>query len=182
MDLRKAKVLMVDDNPQSLELLAQTLRGFRVARAATCPSAAEARQLLTAEPFDLIILDGEMPGEDGLSLTRDIRRRRDDPNCTTPILLVSGHTPVAKVLKARDAGANFVVKKPIAPDVLLSRIEWLARNTREFVESAGYSGPDRRLRNLPLPDGQSERRAETLALLEEPERAMSQGEIDSLFG
>lgn len=182
LDLRKAKVLLVDDNPQSLELISQILIGFRVEKTTGCRSPEEAREALSLSSFDLVIIDGEMPNEDGISLTRHIRREPDQPNFTAPIILVSGHTPTEKVLRARDAGANMIVKKPIAPAVLLSRIEWLARNTREFVTTPTYCGPDRRFQHLPLPDGIEERRAEAIALTAHPDRAMSQNDVDALFG
>lgn len=182
LDLRKARTLVVDDNSTSLDLMSQILLGFRVQNAKTCNSAKEARELLAGAAFDLIIIDAEMPDEDGLGLTRHIRQQPAGPNFTAPIILVSASTPREKILEARDAGANIVVKKPIAPAVLLSRIEWLARNTREFVTSTTYCGPDRRVKNLPLPDGVQERRADAIALSATPDRAMSQDDVDSLFG
>lgn len=75
-----------------------------------------------------------------------------------------------------------IVRKPVAPAVLLSRIEWIARDTRDFVESDGYCGPDRRVRTVPLPLDMPERRSDALALVGDPERAMSQDDITALFG
>lgn len=182
LDLRKTKVLLVDDNPQSLELMTQILLGFRVDKTSGCRSPEEARDLLVSAIFDLIIIDGEMPNEDGISLTRHIRSEPNQPNFTAPIIVVSGHTPAEKVIRARDAGANMIIKKPIAPSVLLSRIEWLARNSREFVTTSSYCGPDRRFQHLPLPEGLPERRSDAIALTANPERAMSQNDVDALFG
>lgn len=182
LDLRKAKVLLVDDNPQSLDLLFQILIGFRVERVIPCRGAHEAREHLAATEFNLVMIDAEMPQEDGIALTQHIRGEPKQPNFTAPIILVSGHTPVDKVMRARDAGANMIVKKPVAPVVLLNRIEWLARNTREFVTSPTYCGPDRRFQNLPIPEGLEERRADAIALVAHPDRAMSQNEVDALFG
>ncbi len=182
LDLRKAKTLIVDDNSTSLDLMSQILLGFRIQHTKTCTSAKEAREMLGGTAFDLIIIDAEMPEEDGIQLTRHIRQQPAAPNFTAPIVLVSASTPREKILSARDAGANIVVKKPIAPAVLLSRIEWLARNTREFVTTDSYCGPDRRLKAMPLPEGVAERRADAIALTATPDRAMSQDDVDSLFG
>ena len=99
-----------------------------------------------------------------------------------PVMLLSSFTPRKKIMRARDAGANLVVTKPIIPGVLLGRIEWLARTTRLFVTSPGYCGPDRRFKKVPLPEGIPERRAENIRLTAQPERAMSQNEVDSIFG
>ena len=181
IDLQSIRVMVVDDNHQSLDLLSQILIGLGVCRLEACRSAAEARELIHARRFDLLIIDGEMPGEDGISFARSIRGAAELPNYTAPIIILSSHTPLEKVTRARDAGVNMVVKKPIAPATLLNRIIWLAKNGRQFVESDLYVGPDRRFKRAPPPDSVGERRAEGLALQASPERAMSQDEIDALF-
>jgi DNA-binding response OmpR family regulator len=181
LDLRRAKILIVDDNAHSLDILSQILLGFRVRETKSCRSGAEARELIGAQIFDLIIMDAEMPDEDGITVTRHIRSQSKIPNFTTPVILVTAHTSVDKVVKARDAGANLVVRKPIAPAILLSRINWLARNSRDFVSSDDYRGPDRRFKNKPLPEGVDERRADALALTASLDRKMSQDDIDALF-
>jgi len=182
LDLRKTKALVVDDNPQSLELLSQILSGFRLGQLKSCLSAGEARSLVARERFDLILIDFAMPGEDGLHLARHIRSDPSLPNHTAPIIILHGYTPEHLVIQARDAGANMVVRKPVAPAILLSRIEWIARDARQFVESGGYCGPDRRIRTLPLSPETPERRSSALALVGNPERAMSQDDVTALFG
>jgi CheY-like chemotaxis protein len=182
IDLTRSSVLLVDDNQQSLDLMQQILTGFRVGNIRTCVDPAESRDIAARNRFNLLIIDGEMPNEDGIAVTRHVRANADLPNFSAPIILVSAHTPMEKVFKARDAGANLIIKKPIAPAVLLSRIQWLGRNTRPFIISDTYCGPDRRIKNMPLPEGVSERRAQAIALTANAEREMSQDEVDSLFG
>ena len=182
LDLSRSKFLLVDDSHPSRELMQQVLTGFRVTQVQTCASAEEARQHVAAKVFDLIIIDGEMPGEDGISLTRYVRSEPRAPNFTAPILMVSSYTPVEKVIRARDAGANLVIRKPIAPAVLLARIKWLASNDRDFVRTENYCGPDRRFKSLSPSEGFEERRAGNLALTASPGRAMSQDDVDALFG
>lgn len=182
LDLRKSRALLVDDNPQSLELLAQVLAGFRLQQLTSCLSAGEARGLIAREPFDLILIDYAMPDEDGLHLARHIRSDSSLPNQTAPIVILHSYTPAEMVIQARDAGANMIIRKPVVPSVLLSRIEWIARDTRPFIESPAYRGPDRRIRNAPLPPDTPERRADALALIDDPERAMSQDDVTALFG
>ncbi len=182
LELREASVLAVDDNPASLELLKQIVTGFRVGHFAECSSPEEARKMIAAQPFDLMIIDGEMPDEAGLDLARFVRSRVDQTNFTVPILIVTGSTVPAVVRRARDSGVNMVISKPISPAALLSRIAWIVRNPRSFVVSEIYRGPDRRFRLGAPPAGVDERRAETLAMTSEPEREMSQAELDSLFG
>lgn len=182
IDLRKSRLLVVDDNEHSLELMKQVLAGFRVGDVIAASNADQALELANLDTFDLMIVDCEMPAGGGVEFTNRLRANAGSPNFTTPILLVSATTPLEKVQRARDAGANMVLAKPLAPAVLLRRIEWIARNNRDFVDSGGYRGPDRRFKSGPLPEGTPERRAETLALMASPERALSQDDIDSLFG
>jgi CheY-like chemotaxis protein len=182
VDLSRSSVLLVDDNQQSLDLMQQILVGFRVGKIQTCTKAEEAREICSRSRFNLLIIDGEMPEEDGISVTRHVRSNADLPNFSAPIIIVSAHTPMAKVFRARDAGANLVVKKPLAPAVLMSRIQWLGLNTRPFIISDNYCGPDRRIKPMPLPEGVTERRAQAIALTANAEREMSQDEVDSLFG
>lgn len=182
IDLSRSSFLVIDDSAPSLDIMYQILTGFRVGKVRTCKSPEEARDLLARARFDLVLVDGEMPNEDGIFVTRHVRSNPDLPNFSTPIILVSTHTPIDKVHRARDAGANLVVKKPVAPGILLSRIQWLGRSSRQFIISEGYCGPDRRVRKMPLPEGQAERRAQAIALTANADHAMSQDEIDSLFG
>lgn len=182
IDLRRISALVVDDNPQSLELISQILVGFRLGKLTSCQSAEEARPRLAEERFDLILIDYAMPREDGLHLARHIRSDASLPNRTIPIVILHGHTPEHMVVAARDAGANMIVRKPVAPAVLLSRIQWIARDRRPFVEAESYCGPDRRIRAEPLGPDRPERRSAALALVGDPERAMSQDDITALFG
>ncbi|WP_339914213.1 response regulator [uncultured Brevundimonas sp.] len=182
IDLRKSKVLLVDDNPQSLELLSQILTGFRVRQITPCRSASEAKPMLALERFDLILIDFDMEEEDGVALVRHIRSQDKEPNYTTPIVVMHGYTPHHMVTKVRDAGANLVVKKPLAPGILLKRIEWVARSHRDFVSAPNFTGPDRRFKAGVGSEQGEERRADALALVSDPDRALSQDDISALFG
>lgn len=182
VDLSRTSVLLVDDNTQSLDLIQQILTGLRVGNIRTANNPTDAREIASRTRFNLMIIDGEMPNEDGTEVTRQIRSKQDLPNFATPIIVLSAHTPMDKVFRSRDAGANLVVRKPVSPAILLSRIQWLGRNTRPFVISETYCGPDRRVRKMPLPDGVVERRAEALALTANADHQMSQDEVDALFG
>ncbi|MFA7262458.1 MAG: response regulator [Caulobacter sp.] len=181
LDFSAVSIFAVDDNDQALGLLEEILRGFRAGNTTVCASALAAQDLLAATRFDLLIIDADMPEEDGITLTQRIRSRPDQPNFTSPVVLASSHTPLERIRRARDAGVNVFIKKPIIPAVLLERLSWLARNTRPFVSAPAYCGPDRRFRKGPPPDGFEDRRAEGIALAATPDRALSQNDIDALF-
>ena len=181
LGLKGVAPLIVDDNVQSLDLVSAILIGFGINKAVKCGSAAEARDALLTRAFDLIIVDCEMPDEDGYGLIRHIRGDPQAPNFTVPVLMMSALTPRSKVEAARDGGANFTIAKPVSPTTLLQRMLWIAQSRRLFISDPGYCGPDRRFRTVPLPEGISERRNADLILTAKPERALSQDEIDGLF-
>ncbi|MBF9033008.1 response regulator [Rhodobacterales bacterium HKCCE2091] len=116
-----AHLLIVDDDERIRGLLQKFLirNGFitTVAR-----DAAHARRLLSGLEFDLIVLDVMMPGEDGLSLTRDLRT-----HLTTPILLLTAKGDVSDRITGLEAGADDYLAKPFEPKELLLRINAILR-------------------------------------------------------
>ena len=179
--MKSIQPLIVDDSSQSLDVVTAILMGFGINRAIKCSSSEDARGILCGRVFDLVIIDCEMPEEDGFGLVRHIRSDPDGPNYTVPILMMSAVTPQSKIQAARDEGANFTIAKPISPTVLLERMLWIAQSQRQFITHANYTGPDRRFHTVPLPAGVGERRNADLMLTAKPERALSQDEIDGLF-
>lgn len=182
LDFRKARMLVVGESTKALDVLCTTLRGFRVREIQQSESTADAKRFAGSGQFDLILADCEMPEEDGIAFAQWLRSDPDGPNFTAPLILLSAFTAQERVCAARDAGANMVVAKPVVPAVLLSRIEWVARNHRRFVICESYRGPDRRFKAGLPPEGVEERRADLLALAADGERDLSQNDIDSLFG
>jgi CheY-like chemotaxis protein len=181
LGLKDVEPLIVDDNSQSLEVVTAILMGFGINKSTKCSSVAEARDILATKVFDVVIVDCEMPDEDGFDLVQHIRSNPNAGNFTVPILMMSASTPQSKVETARDFGANFTIAKPVSPTTLLERMLWIAQSNRMFISDAGYTGPDRRFHTVPLADGLSERRNADLELTAKPERALSQDEIDGLF-
>ena len=82
---------------------------------------AEAVALAAHEPFDIILMDLQMPVMDGLAAARAIRRS-GGPNASTPILAVSANAMPSQVRAARASGMDDHVPKPIDPADLLRKI------------------------------------------------------------
>ena len=160
INLEKVDVLLVDDSVASLNLLAQVMLGFGIKNLSRADNAKAAQSLLRDRTFDLVISATNMAGVDGYELVKWLRRGALEANRYLPVILVSGHTPPSQVFKARDAGANFTVAKPITPKVLLERILWAAKEERQFIECDSYLGPDRRFKNEGPPEGAQGRRRE----------------------
>jgi two-component system phosphate regulon response regulator OmpR len=114
-------LLIVDDDERIRGLLQKFLikNGFLVTVAR---DAAHARRLLAGLEFDLIVLDVMMPGEDGISLTRDLRAR-----LATPVLLLTARGETADRIAGLEAGADDYLAKPFEPKELLLRINAVLR-------------------------------------------------------
>ncbi len=129
---------------------------------------------LMAGAVDLLFVDVEMPGMDGLELISWLRRSCLDPNAFAPVIMTGGHVRKDKLNRVRDCGANFLLTKPFSATTLLERIVWTARDTRPFLEVGDYFGPDRRFRSGSAPGG-TERRADLIRRAElEAARAAEQ--------
>ncbi len=116
-----AHLLIVDDDERIRGLLQKFLmrNGFLVSVAR---DAAQARRILGGLEFDMIVMDVMMPGEDGVTLTRDLRRKM-----TTPILLLTARGETANRIEGLEAGADDYLVKPFEPKELLLRINAILR-------------------------------------------------------
>lgn len=117
----KPHILVVDDDTRLRSLLRKYLadNGYVVTVAA---DAAEARSAMAALAVDMLVLDVMMPGEDGLSLTRDLRRSNP-----VPILLLTAMGEVDDRISGFEAGADDYLAKPFEPRELLLRIASILR-------------------------------------------------------
>ena len=95
---------------------------FRVKGAA---NAADARALLSAHTFDLVIADIMMPGEDGLSLCRHIRATSNQP-----VILLTARAEELDRILGLEVGADDYVTKPFSPRELIARLAAVMRRTR----------------------------------------------------
>ncbi|MNI34694.1 Polar-differentiation response regulator DivK [compost metagenome] len=183
INLEQSTVLLVDDNPQALDMLSSVFLGFGVKEQIKCATALEAVQIIQKRQIDLVVIDCADPEMDSYAFTRWLRRETPAPLRYIPVILLTGHASQAKVQEGRDCGVSFVVTKPLTPAVLLKRILWLAGDEREFVESANYVGPDRRVRNFGPPIGMPGRRKGDLSthVGVAVEANMDQADIDMLL-
>ncbi|HWZ61593.1 MAG TPA: sigma-54 dependent transcriptional regulator [Steroidobacteraceae bacterium] len=106
-------VLIVDDEPDLLELISLTLSRMSF-RTRTAPDLATARRLLKAESFDLCLTDMRLPDGDGLDLVAWIQENR----ATVPVAVITAHGNVESAVRALKLGAFDFVSKPLDLGVL----------------------------------------------------------------
>ena len=146
-------VLIVEDDEVARTKLAGYLEtaGHRVSEAIDGQTL---RQVMLSDPVDLVLLDINLPGEDGLDLTRFIRANSD-----VGIILVTGRTDDVDRIVGLEIGADDYITKPFNPRELLARVKTLLRRTTartpSVSEAKTFAGWrfDIRSRRLVSPEG-----------------------------
>lgn len=130
----RASILVVDDAPDSLRFLTDTLEGegygVRIAR-----DGAAALDALRAELPDLVLMDAVMPGIDGFETTRRIKA--DPTLARVPVIFMTGLSETEDVVKGLAAGGVDYVKKPIVLAELLARLRVHLGNARIAAGAQG---------------------------------------------
>ncbi len=124
------RILIVEDDRKTARFLKQGLEeeGHAVDLAL---DGNEGAQLSHLNPYDLIVLDVQLPGRNGLQLCSALRRE----SIETPILMLTARDSSQDVIRGLDAGADDYLTKPFAFDVFLARVRALTRR-----QSGGVTG------------------------------------------
>ncbi len=136
------RILIVDDDREIRELLSTYLQksGMHVV---TVPTGRHMRIALEESgPFDLIILDLMMPGEDGLTLCRDLRAGKHK---ATPILMLTARGDEADRILGLEMGADDYLAKPFSARELLARMRAVLRRARMLPPNMRSTEEARRL-------------------------------------
>ena len=102
------KILIIDDEKDNTEIIKDILEDVNYSTM-LARSAAEAKVVLAANHFDLILMDVWMPGQDGISLLSEWHTEGLD----TPVVMMSGHAEPSDIVKAMKLGAVDFLKKPL---------------------------------------------------------------------
>jgi len=114
-----SKVLIVDDDPPTCELICEILRSAGL-EANFLTSSAEAAERMVAEKFHAVFLDMRMPPPDGVELARQVRHSRK--NASSVIVMITGEEDRTLMKRAFEAGVEFFLFKPVERSKLLKLI------------------------------------------------------------
>jgi DNA-binding NtrC family response regulator len=130
------RVLLVDDEEEFVETLAERLevRDFHVA---TATSGADALQRIEEEEVDLVVLDVQMPGVDGVEVLREIKQRKP----LIEVIMLTGHATVESAIDGMKLGAFDYLLKPTETEELVEKIN------RAFSRKAEH---DRRIQEAEI--------------------------------
>lgn len=121
----KTRVLIVDDDEEIRALLQTYLTGFSL-HVDAAQDGVSMRKAMMTTTFDVIVLDLMLPGEDGLSLCRELREKTD-----IPIIILSARGEAADRIVGLELGADDYVIKPFDPRELVARIHTILRRARD---------------------------------------------------
>ena len=126
------RILVVDDEPSNIQILAGLLQEHYIVNAAT--SGAKALELATTQQPDLILLDMVMPEMDGLEVCRALKA--DPASADIPVIFVTGMTDPENEERGLAAGAVDYIFKPVSPPVVRARVKIHIQNylTVKFLQ------------------------------------------------
>jgi signal transduction histidine kinase/ActR/RegA family two-component response regulator len=135
------RVLVAEDNPVNRKLVDAFLSPLQ-ASVTFAHNGAEALQRLTTAPFDVVLMDIQMPVMDGLEATRRLRASAS-PNANLPVIALTANVMEDQCAAYRAAGMDAHVAKPINPERLLATIMDVVRAGREGGGANGAGAPAR---------------------------------------
>ena len=147
-----ARVLVVEDEPHIRDLIALHL-SLEGLKPVAVGDGDEGLRLARAEPFDLVVLDLMLPGLDGVTVCRAIRR--DTTNSDVPILMLTARREESDKVLGLESGADDYLTKPFGVREFVARVRALLRRPRpsrlgpaigDDAQAGGGEGPDRRSR------------------------------------
>ncbi|WP_288444478.1 response regulator [uncultured Pantoea sp.] len=132
-------ILVVDDDRDIRELITDYLikSGYRATGAA---NGREMRAVLSNSMVDLVVLDIMMPGDDGLTLCRQLR---SDPRQNLPVLMLTARSEETDRILGLEMGADDYLIKPFVARELLARIKAILRRTRALPPNLHITGAGR---------------------------------------
>ena len=121
------RLLIVEDEKQICDMVAKSLydAGYEVD---TCYDGEEALECILSEEYDLIVLDLNLPGMDGMEILKELRQKNEE----TKVIILSARGQIADKVEGLDAGANDYLSKPFHLAELEARIRSLTR--RQFIQ------------------------------------------------
>jgi len=153
VDITRLNILVVEDNVHFRTLIRSILQALGMSKVEEARDGIEALEILgnpvNPKTVDLVILDWKMEGMDGVECVREIRKL-DCESRSVPIIMVTGYTETSLQKKARDAGVNDFLGKPISPQSLVGRITSVMDTSYTMVEGGTYYGPERRASDIPI--------------------------------
>ena len=142
------ELLVIDDNAQMRTIIGTVLAAAGVRKLHYAPDGRRGLEALRRTMIDVAFVDYEMPGMNGLDFLSAVRSLTT-PERFMPLIMLTGHSDLRRILAARDRGVNEFLGKPVTAKSILTRLTTVILNPRPFIAAPRYFGPDRRRKTLP---------------------------------
>lgn len=134
--MKQAKALIIDDEPDILQLLSMTLQRMNVV-CSTAETVAEGKDLINNNKFDLCLTDMKLPDGDGMEIVSHIQ----DVSSKTPVAIITAHGNMELGIEAMKLGAFDFVSKPVELSRLRAMVSSALRqkeHSKQNIKNAGY--------------------------------------------
>ncbi|MHA1537920.1 MAG: response regulator [Alphaproteobacteria bacterium] len=121
-DISKLDIIVVDDNSTMRAILKMILSKLGVKRLRLCGDGDEAYEAFCKDPSDIVITDWVMKKMSGIELVKLLRDPKKSPHPGVPIIMITSNAEQDEVLKARKAGIDNYLAKPVTPEAVYNRI------------------------------------------------------------
>ncbi len=142
--LDRLVVLIIDDHANMRKIVNTILHALGIQFVYEAIDGADGFEAMRAYNPDIVIVDWEMPGIDGIEFTELIRKASDSPNPYVPIIFLTSYSDRKYVCSARDAGVTEFLAKPVSANAIYLRLMSIINKPRPFVSAKSYFGPCRR--------------------------------------
>ena len=142
--------LVLDENHFERGISLDQLRSMGFGRVIGVPNTVEAWDVLRKTVLNIVILEWLDDNRDGLEFVRRIRNTEDLANRATSIFMLTARGSLEDVERARRAGVDGYLRKPISALALQQRVRTVITRPQPFVVTAAYTGPCRRRRRPDL--------------------------------
>lgn len=163
-------VIVFDDDAFTAKLLETVLVSIGVGKVSVHHNLDEAKQYLMSYTVDCVMMEWLGWKKPSLEFLEFIRTSGKVADPMVPVIMCTGHTDHGHIVRARDAGANEVVAKPISPNQVFDKLYSALFKAREFISDDAFTGPDRRRHSREY-QGEERRTGE----------ALSQSDIDQVM-
>ena len=125
------RLLIVEDEKELCDTISKSLyeSGYEVD---TCYDGYEALDYILTEDYDLIVLDLNLPGMDGMDILRELRKENEE----TKVLILSARSQIIDKVEGLDAGANDYMEKPFHIQELRGLPQWIQYSA--FLQDCQY--------------------------------------------
>ena len=148
-NLTQLSVLVVEKHHPMRAMFREILRELGVKEVFDAATPKSGFEVFNQERPDLVLIDWA-PDFDGIGLLNKIRKDANSNNPYVPVIMVTAHSEVSRVIEARDAGMTEYLTKPVSAKRVYLRISKIVESNRKFIRISEFFGPDRRRKKMGL--------------------------------